>query len=303
VSSELTRRAVFSVIAAPVAAGIVLAGGAALAGVLAIASALAAWEFFRIVRAGGLDPFDRIGIALAGLVPLVVHARYLHVYEPEQTLGALSLATLIVLALLALSIWRRGADGRPLSAVATTVLGVCYTGGLLSYGYALRYHEYAFGTVAIPGTTWTTSAGAFLLLLPVFLTWSTDIGAYAVGRAIGRHKLIPAVSPGKTVEGAIGGLLASVTVAAAYTRWVLHPLTGLSFALAPWGILAFGVGVSAAAQVGDLVESLLKREAKVKDSSHLIPGHGGVLDRFDSLLFVFPVSYVLVGWLLRWTPA
>src|SRR5205823_12508456 len=110
------------------------------------------------------------------------------------------------------------------------------------------------------------------LMLPVLLTWATDIGAYAVGRTMGRHKLIPSVSPGKTVEGAVGGLVTSMVVAVVYTRLVLSPASHLGFRFPPAGVLAFGVLVSVAAQVGDLVESLLNREAGIKDSSHLIPG-------------------------------
>src|SRR5262249_2927829 len=113
---------------------------------------------------------------------------------------------------------------------------------------------------------------------------------------------IPSVSPGKTVEGAIGGLLASMLVAWVYTRFVLRPTSHLDFAFPPSGVLIFGALVSVAAQVGDLAESLLKRDAGVKDSSHIIPGHGGVLDRCDSLLFVLPVSYVLLTAMLKWAP-
>jgi phosphatidate cytidylyltransferase len=301
VSSELTRRVLFGVVAAPIAIGIVLVGGAPLAALLAIVSAIGAWELFRIARASGLTPLDNLGIALAGILPLVVHARYLRLYDPGALLSPLTLAALAVLVLLTLAIWVRGVAGHPLASVATTVFGIAYTGGMLSYGYAIRYHEYAFGSATLFGGR-TVPAGGLLLLLPILLTWASDIGAYAVGRAIGRHKLIPSVSPGKTVEGAMGGLVGSVIVSWVYAAFVLRPATQLEFKAAPFGILAFGALVSCAAQVGDLAESLLKREAGVKDSSTLLPGHGGILDRFDSLLFVMPVSFVLLGWLLTWAP-
>src|SRR5205814_1980656 len=119
---------------------------------------------------------------------------------------------------------------------------------------------------------------------------------------LGRNKLIPSVSPGKTVEGAIGGLIATMFIAWVYTKTVLHPASNLDFRLPPAGVLAFGALVSVAAQIGDLVESLFKRDAGMKDSSHIIPGHGGVLDRCDSLLFVLPVSYALLGVMLTWAP-
>jgi phosphatidate cytidylyltransferase len=205
-----------------------------------------------------------------------------------------------VIALLAAAIWARGVTGKPLGAAAVTAFGAAYTGGMLSYAYAIWHHEYAFA----PGkfAAWSVPSGGLLLLLPLFGTWASDIGAYAVGRTIGRHKLSPGVSPGKTVEGALGGLAATMLVAWAYVRWVLQPGTHLGFRWAPVGVLAFGALVSIAAQIGDLAESLLKREAGVKDSSTLIPGHGGILDRCDSLLFVMPVSFVVLGWLLTYAP-
>jgi phosphatidate cytidylyltransferase len=304
VSSELTRRVVFGVIAAPIAIAIVVYGGAPLAALLAVTSALAAWELFRLARATGLTPFDDVGIAIAGLIPLIVHARFLRLYDPDGFIGPISLAVVCLLLLLAVAIWARGPGGKPLGSVASTAFGVAYTGGMLSYGYAIRYHDYAFAPAALPvaGRTFAVASGGLLLLLPILLTWASDIGAYAFGRTFGRNKLIPSVSPGKTVEGAIGGLAATMLVAWLYTQFVLHPATNLDFRWRPAGALLFGALVSVAAQVGDLAESLLKREAGTKDSSALIPGTGGVLDRLDSLLFVLPVSYVVLGWLLTWAP-
>ncbi len=304
-SGELTRRVVVSVVAVPLAIAIVLFGGAPLAALLAIVSALGAWELFRLARATGLNPMDDAGIVIAGLIPLLVHARFLNMYNPDTSIGGLSLGAVCLLALLAATIWTRGVAGKPLASAAITVFGAAYVGGMLSFGYAIRYHEYAFapGTVSLAGKTWTVPSGGLLLLLPLFATWASDIGAYAVGRTMGRHKLMPSVSPGKTVEGAVGGLAASMLIAWIYVRCVLHPGTQLDFRWAPLGVLLFGALVSVAAQVGDLAESLLKRDAGVKDSSSLIPGHGGILDRCDSLLFVLPISYVVLGWLLTWSAA
>lgn len=303
-SSELTKRVVFGVIAAPIAIAIVLYGGAPLAALLAVTAALAAWEFFRIARGTGLLPFDDLGVVIAGLIPLGVHAHVLGLYDPNsrRSLGVVSLLVLVALLLLALAIWRRGVAGKPLSAAATTFFGVIYTGGTLSYGYAIANHEYAFAPSSLHLAGWAIPSGGLLLLLPLFTTWASDIGAYAVGRTMGRRKLIPSVSPGKTVEGSIGGVVASMLVAWAYTAWVLSPATHLGFTWRPVGVLAFGALISVAAQVGDLAESLLKREAGVKDSSNLLPGHGGILDRCDSLLFVLPFSYVVLGWLLTVVP-
>ena len=304
-SSELALRVAFGVVAAPIAIAIVIYGGAPLAALLAVASALGAWEFFRIARASSQTPFDDVGIALAGLLPLLVHARYLQLYDPNGRLSAVEIAAVVMLALLTLAIWRRGVAGKPMSAVGSTLLGIAYTGGMLSFGYAIRYHEYAFApaSLSLGGKSFAIPSGGLLLLLPLITTWASDTGAYAVGRALGRRKLIPAVSPGKTVEGAIGGLLASMLVAWVFTQFLLRPAAQLDFRWRPLGAIAVGAVISVAAQLGDLAESLFKREAGVKDASNIIPGHGGVLDRVDSLLFVLPVSFIVFGWLLTWAPA
>jgi phosphatidate cytidylyltransferase len=295
--SELAQRILFAVVAAPVALWIVLAGGAPLAALLAVVSALGAWEFYRIARGAGSNPMADAGIALAGLVPLAIHASYLGLFTVRPTFAALA-----VLVLLGSTIWLRGVDGRPLSAAAVTILGVIYTAGMLGFGYAIRYHDTVIGydlvgasQLVLGGLNVRVPPGGVLLIFPLVITWASDIGAYFVGRAIGGRKLIPSVSPGKTVAGAVGGLVAGMLIAYLYARGVLVPVAHLGFT--PWGALLFGAIISVAAQVGDLFESLIKREGGVKDSSHLIPGHGGVLDRFDSLIFVLPVAYVLLGWL------
>ncbi|HUX35319.1 MAG TPA: phosphatidate cytidylyltransferase [Gemmatimonadaceae bacterium] len=290
---EFARRLLFAVIAAPVVLGILLWGGAPLAALLAVASAIGAWEFFRLARGAGNQPLDDIGIALAGLTPLAVHARYLGYYavRPVDVL-------VIVLVVCALALWMRGSNGQPMASLAITFFGALYTGATLSFAYALRYHQYAMGgrDVTIGNTHLVVAAGGALVVLPVVATWATDIGAYAVGRAFGRRKLMPSVSPAKTVAGAVGGVVVSVLVTWVYARAALRPVAQLG--LTPTGIVVFGTVISVAAQVGDLFESLLKREAGVKDSSQLIPGHGGLLDRVDSLIFVLPVAYLLLGLLL-----
>lgn len=284
--SELARRVIVALIGAPLALIIIWFGGAALATLAASLSALAAWEFYRLAREGGNTPMAGIGVVASALLPIVVHAQFLGIIQVPPVA-----ITLFVLALIALAIWMRGVSGHPLASVGTTVLGVMYTGGTLSYVYALRYHGYAVGDVA----------GSLVVILPVILTWANDTGAFFTGRAIGGRKLIPSVSPGKTISGAIGGVVLTVVVCAAYVHLVLRPQAQLSFT--PWGLIVFAVFISVAAQVGDLAESLLKREANVKDSGTLFPGHGGALDRLDSLFFVLPISYALYGWLLIAAPS
>jgi phosphatidate cytidylyltransferase len=153
--------------------------------------------------------------------------------------------------------------------ISVSYLGSSYLGILMSYLVLIRH---------------MSQQGFFYLLLLLVLTWVYDTGAYFTGIYLGKHSLCPVLSPQKTVEGAAGGLLLSVIAALIFQR--LYPV-GTYLETAVLGLL---IGVFA--QVGDLVESALKRMAEVKDSGTLIPGHGGVLDRFDSLLFSAPVAYL-----------
>lgn len=282
--SELARRVLFAVVAAPLGVAIIYLGGAPLATLLAVLTALAAWELCRIARAGGAEPFDAAAVVGAAAIPLIVHGTQLRILLPTWTH-----AVIATLAVFAAAIFWRGPERHPLLAAATTVVGVAYV-SLLGYVYALRYDDYVVDA----------RGGTALVMLPILLVWATDVGAYAFGRMFGKRKLIPSVSPGKTVAGAVGGLVLAVVVALAYVRWVLHPLAQLTLPLT--GTIVFGAVVSAVAQLGDLFESLLKREGGVKDSSALLPGHGGVLDRFDSMLFALPVAAVLLHALLIAAP-
>ena len=221
-------------------------------------------------------------ITLAALFPLGVHAARLGLWVPP-----ISVVGLLIPALLTVVLWWRGSSGKPIAGVASTLFGAWYAGGMLAYAYALRYHPYAIGD----------AAGALLVFFPVALTWINDTGAYAAGRLIGGPKLMPSVSPGKTVAGAVGAVAFTIAGTWAYTHFLLAPRAGLGLSFG--AAVLFGAVISLVAQVGDLVESMLKREAGVKDSSSLIPGHGGVLDRVDSLLFTIPVAYVLLGYLLK----
>jgi len=265
-----------ALVAAPIALGAIWIGGAPLATLAALLAALGASEFYRLARAGGAAPMGPMGVVLAALVPIALHAHLLGVVVLAPAWGLIACLTV-----LATAIWARGVDGHPLAATAITVFGVLYTSASLAYVYGLRYHPYAVGE----------TAGALLVIVPVVLTWASDVGAYFTGRLIGGRKLIPSVSPGKTVAGAVGALVTTVVATWALTRYALVPHAQLGFS--PVGMVLVGVLVSVTAQVGDLAESLLKREAGVKDSGSLFPGHGGVLDRMDSLYFVLPMASVL----------
>ena len=283
--SEFPKRLLVAIVLIPIVVACVWFGGPALVTLLALASGLAAWEFYRLAEARGARPLSAIGVAISAIIPVVVHARYLGFWVPP-----VSVVALLVPLLLTAVLFARGSDGGPMAAVGITLAGIVYTGGMLSFAYALRYHEFVVDA----------RGGTALVLLPVVVTWLNDTGAYVAGRVVGRAKLMPSVSPGKTWAGAYGAVVASVLTTWVLAAFVLPPMAHLS--MRPLGIVVVGVGLSLAAQVGDLAESLFKREAGVKDSSHLIPGHGGVLDRVDSLLFTLPVGFVLLGSFLVYRP-
>ncbi|MEP7086625.1 MAG: phosphatidate cytidylyltransferase [Gemmatimonadota bacterium] len=275
--SNLAARVLVAVVAIPLVIGAVYVGDVVLAVTLGVVAALAAGELFGIAKAAGYAPLSRTGTSIAFLLPIGVHYfRVGRFVPPEIALGAMA-----IIALFALALFRRSSEEHPLGAAAVTLLGVLYTAGFLSFAYALRYHNYVV----------TARAGSALVFYPFVLTWISDTAGYFVGRAFGKSTLMPSVSPGKTRAGAIGALVFCMLASWAYAQWVLVPYASLGLRL---GVaLTLGAIIGAAVQVGDLVESLLKREGGVKDSSHLIPGHGGVLDRIDGMLFALPVTYFL----------
>jgi phosphatidate cytidylyltransferase len=306
-SSELTKRVAVAVIGIPLALAVIYLGGWPLAIVLAAIAAAAAAELYRLARQRGIRPFAVAG-ALLATVPVLLAAALQTPVQAAAMTWAVFLATSLLLTTVA--IFRRGVAGSPLAATAVTVFGALFTGGTLAYAVFLRdfativalpgvLPESLSGVLAAPLRTATLPTmaplrdgavlGAALLLLPLVLTWVSDTGAYFGGRAWGRRKLIPAVSPAKTVAGAVSGLVAATVVGALYAQLVLGAWLGLPLGVV-FGVVA-GAALSVVAQLGDLAESLLKREAGVKDSGALLPGHGGVLDRFDSLFFTIPASY------------
>lgn len=278
--SELAKRTAFAVIAAPIAIIAIYLGDAVLATVLSLIAAIAAWEFCRMARATGGNPMEFVAIPGAALVPLLVLGIHTHKLSIPFTYIILA-----ILAIFAVAMFVRGPNGKPLLTTATTVFGIVYV-SMIAYVYPIRYHDYIISALS----------GTVLVLLPIFVTWASDIGGYAFGRTIGGKKLIPHISPGKTISGSLGGILLSVVVCWLYVTYAVTPYARLGFTTT--GIIIFGVGISVIAQIGDLAESVIKREAGFKDSSTIIPGHGGVLDRFDSLLFVMPVAMVMLQQLL-----
>jgi phosphatidate cytidylyltransferase len=186
------------------------------------------------------------------------------------------LVLLVLIAVLA----RRAPDQHPMSVAGITLFGIIYTGLLPCSILLIRFD-------AGPDFSW---AAAWLVFFPLVVTWICDSFAMWAGKAWGTAKLWPSVSPGKTRVGALAGVVGGVLGAVLFVPLALGPVDR-RFPLVQAAFM--GLVISVIAQLGDLVESLFKREAGVKDSSGLIPGHGGVLDRFDSLYFALPVTLIM----------
>lgn len=280
-ASNLTQRLMVAAIAIPVAVLILWYGGLPLALLLAAVGALGARELFHLAHLTGVKALAVLGMSgAAAIAPLMWAALQQGAVGEALRAGwpLLVLAWLLVVLVATLAV--RPPDSRPLAAAAVTILGVAYCGALPATLLLLRHAGH--GTMS-----W---AGAWLALLPLVITWICDTAAMVAGKAIGGPKLAPTVSPGKTRAGGVAGLIGGVIAAFAMLHLALVP-AGIHIHASE--LLILGLAVSVVAQLGDLVESLFKREAGVKDSSALIPGHGGVLDRFDSLYFAIPVAWGL----------
>jgi len=275
-SQNLVQRIAVAVVAIPLVIGVVWLGGWVLAAVLAVLGVLGAQEVYDFARRQSIEPLERTGWLAAAGIPLLAYwakGSETHWAEPAIYLGAIWLMFAMTLAMA-----RRGPTGRPLAAVAITMFGCVYASGMLSFLIAIRHGLHA---AQRPG------AYVMLTLFPLVITWVCDTAAMAVGTAVGGPKLAPVLSPKKTHAGAVGGTLGGVIAALALGKFVLNRY-GWSFT--PGQLLLFGLAVSIVGQIGDVAESLFKREVGLKDSSTLIPGHGGVLDRLDSLYFVIPAA-------------
>ena len=276
ISRNLLVRLAFALPAIALALAVLRAGGWVLAAVLGGLGVLGAREVYDMARRQGIAPLDGLGYVAAAACPFAAvwaTQSTLHWAEPVLLLGALWLLALLVGAMLV-----RGPGGRPLTAVAVTVFGCLYASALLAFAVPIRHGAHSDAHPL---------ASTALVVLPLVVTWTCDTCAMAVGTLLGGPKLAPVLSPRKTWAGAVAGVVGAVVAALVYGPLVLDRV---ALRLGPVKLLAVALLVAVAAQVGDVAESLLKREAGLKDSSGLIPGHGGVLDRLDSLYFVLPVT-------------
>jgi phosphatidate cytidylyltransferase len=245
-----------------------------ISAVVAIAVLLAALELFRLLTAAGHASFPGLGAALAVVVAL---GDSVSAVPGGSGLLLLGVGTVLVgIASLSRPDPREG-----LAMFAATTFGAVYL-GLLGYVTRLSSGGPAIDATAALGGIGTTRAWILVLLLTV---WAFDTAAYLVGRRFGHRSFMAHISPAKTVEGVIGGTVAAVVVSAIFVALIgRSPLAGVGL----------GIAIAIAAQAGDLAESMIKRAAGAKESGHLIPGHGGMLDRIDSFLFAAPVAFLYV---------
>jgi phosphatidate cytidylyltransferase len=284
IDANLVRRVAFAVVAIPLALALVWYGGVPLALLLAATAVLGARELFDLAARQGIRAIRWFGLASAAALAPITYAVMISLsFQASVRAVWPYVAAVWLIALLTLVLASRSPTEKPLSGAAVTLLAVAYTSALPAFLIAIRHNRY-------PERSW---AGAWLVFFPLVVTWVCDTAAMFGGRTFGGPKLAPSVSPGKTWSGSTAGLVAGTLMAPVFGSFIL-PRVGVQVPLLH--LLAIAAVLSVIGQVGDLAESLFKREAGVKDSSNLIPGHGGVLDRFDSLYFVVPTAAALYRW-------
>jgi phosphatidate cytidylyltransferase len=255
----------------PIGLALIYLGGWFFAFTVAAVLWLAALEYVTLFRAGGLSPSR---VMVGGGVVLLVLTRYLFEFS-----AAPWAVTLVVLAAMTFHLYQyEQGDNYGATNFALTLAGIFYIGWLGSYFISLR---------DLPG-------GLYWLFLVLPATWIADSGAYSVGSRIGRHKLAPRLSPKKSWEGYFGGIASSVigtALLALLIQWAFGPQTGVTLLRGA----VIGLVMGAVPTLGDLGESMIKRQVGMKDSGTLLPGHGGVFDRIDSWLWAAVLGYYLVS--------
>lgn len=281
----MLKRILTSVVGIPLAFVVILwpyRNGLVFAVVMCVVTALGTLEFYGGVRKIGARPIE-----WAGAIASVLFVASMRTYH-DATIAVLpAVLTGLLVTCLVVEILRR--QRAPIVNVGATVFGAVYVGWLLSYIVVLR---------GLPGTLniWgqQVQAGAAFVLYIFLCTWASDTGAYFIGRSYGRTKIAPKLSPNKTVEGCVAAMVSTV-LASALFGWVI----GLPYGHA----LLLGAIFGVVAQLGDLSESAIKREIGIKDFGVMFPGHGGILDRFDSMLFTGPAAYYYITLLVKHWPS
>ena len=261
----LKTRILSSVVLIPVVLALTSVGGPYFGALVVVVGLLATYEFYQIVRRAGYRPFPVVGLALAASL-------FVDAYAPQLNVWRWAMAAAVMVSMV-WQILQPDMDGF-LSGWALTLAGAVYIGGLLGHLILVRNLPQGLGWVLL------TFAG----------TWACDTAAYFAGVNLGKHGFFTRISPHKTWEGAIGGFTAGILATI---------LAGHLLGLALWQGLMLGAVLVLGVTFGDLAESLVKRQVGVKDSVALIPGHGGMLDRIDSLIFASVIVYYFAAWIVH----
>jgi phosphatidate cytidylyltransferase len=284
--SDLPARLLTAGVLMPIVAYLVVIDGLWFLGGITVLILLGQREFYRLIEDKGAHPLVGFGLTAGAALALI---QYL---GTDYQANLLMTATLLIVLVAQLG---KARITEALSSVSGTFFGVFYVGWLLSHAISLRkFHgaaESHYGAEAIVSLGVAPECGIFLMFFSMFAVIWCDAAAYFGGRIYGKRKLAPAISPGKSIEGAIagviGGILGGVVCKGIFDLFWPE----LSMWLSWVAVGALALLLSVAAIIGDLIESLLKRDAEVKDTGRLLPGTGGVLDRIDSSLLAFPVMY------------
>jgi len=270
----------------PAVVGALYVGGWVLTVPVALLGAQAAAETYDLAEAGGVRPFRWLGMFVAGSYVLFASGHPTFRALSPWVLGAVLLLCSVSLVMAMTARWP---EGRPLAATAVTVFGSLYGGLALAFVPLLRALPAELGWSGPTPSPW---AGVAIVALPLATTWIGDGAAYFVGTAWGREKMAPRLSPAKSWAGAYAGVVGAALAATGWYALSAPLLSGMKLG-GLWQAAGAGALLGVVAQVGDLAESLLKREAGAKDSGGIFPGHGGVLDRTDSLIFALPTAYLI----------
>ncbi|MGF0071388.1 phosphatidate cytidylyltransferase [Streptococcus orisratti] len=259
----MQQRVIWGAIALAIFLPFLLMGGLPFQFFVGLLAMIGVAEMLRMKRLEFFS-FEGVLAMLAAFVLTVPLDNYLSFLPVDASLSVYSLIVFLILA--------------------GTVLSSTYSFDDATYPIAASFYV----GIGFHNLVTARMDGLDKVVLALFIVWATDIGAYMIGRQFGKHKLLPKVSPNKTIEGSLGGILAAVLVGAAFMLFDKSVYAPHSFLVMLVLIILFSIF----GQFGDLVESAIKRHFGVKDSGKLIPGHGGILDRFDSMIFVFPIMHL-----------
>ncbi len=288
-ASELTLRLLTAAVLIPLVLYVIYYGGWVYLAVVVAFILIAQREFYGMIEDKGAEPMVALGLGFGLAVALIAY------WGNEYHTTLLVTASLLCLMIAQLG---KAEITEALASISGTFFGVFYVAWLLSHAVVLRFFYRTatsrYGAYDVDSLGFVPESGAFYMTYVLAVVVACDAGAYFAGRAYGRRKLAPQISPNKSVEGALGGLVAGVAAGAICKAIYEFVAPELSAAFSWELAVGFALILSVVGIIGDLVESLLKRDASVKDAGALLPGMGGVLDRIDAPLLAIPVMYYML---------